>query len=114
MYGSNHPALKFAKPAASVLNRRALVLERERQRRQMVQTVRKRDGGLCRACSRPGRHARGVQVHHLVYRSQGGKHDARNGVLLCQTCHEDIHAKLLRPVFKDDNPARSVRFERLG
>lgn len=114
MYGSNHPGLRFAKPAAAVLNRRALVLERERNLREMCRIVRKRDGGLCRACSKPGRRVAGSQVHHLVFRSQGGKHDARNGVLLCKTCHQDIHAKVLRPVFSASNPARTVKFERCG
>jgi hypothetical protein len=55
----------------------------------MVRFVWRRDGGRCRA---PGcRSARGLEVHHLVHRADGGGHEASNLVLLCSACHLAHH-----------------------
>ena len=49
----------------------------------------RRDGGRCRV---PGcRSARGLEVHHLVHRTDGGSHDALNLALLCSSCHLAHH-----------------------
>jgi hypothetical protein len=40
----------------------------------------------------PGcRSARGLEIHHLVHRSNGGGHDASNLALLCGSCHLAHH-----------------------
>jgi hypothetical protein len=50
----------------------------------------RRDGGRCRI---PGcRSARGLELHHLVHRIDGGSHDASNVVLACSSCHQAHHA----------------------
>jgi HNH endonuclease len=50
----------------------------------------RRDGGRCRV---PGcRSARGLELHHLVHRSDGGSHDASNITLACARCHASHHA----------------------
>jgi hypothetical protein len=44
-----------------------------------------RDGGRCRVdgcCS-----ARGIELHHIVHRADGGGHEAGNIVLACGSCH---------------------------
>lgn len=46
----------------------------------------KRDNGLCVLCG-----ALAVDVHHVKFRSQGGKDDVRNCVCLCRKCHEMAH-----------------------
>ena len=53
----------------------------------------RRDGGRCRV---PGcRSARGLEIHHLVHRSDGGSHDALNLILACSSCHQSHHAGTL-------------------
>lgn len=99
--------LKFPKPRPRVLDKRALRLEKERQWQKARKFVRERDGGKCRSCGRAG-----AEVHHLVYRSRGGDHDPNNLALLCQRCHEDIHAHLIEVRFGGRNKARTVKFIR--
>lgn len=49
-----------------------------------------RDGGRCRV---PGcRSSRGLEIHHLVRRVDGGSHDASNLCLVCSACHQAHHA----------------------
>jgi predicted HNH restriction endonuclease len=52
--------------------------------------VRERDGGQCVVCGMPD-----VEVHHIKFRSQGGKHDPENLVCLCADCHGAVHARRL-------------------
>ena len=39
-------------------------------------------------------------VHHLLRRSQGGKHNAENLMALCTACHNWVHANPLAAVEK--------------
>jgi hypothetical protein len=50
----------------------------------------RRDGGRCRVdgC----RSARGLELHHIIHRADGGSHDARNIILCCSRCHQSHHA----------------------
>jgi hypothetical protein len=51
--------------------------------------VRRRDGGRCQV---PGcRSTRGLELHHLVRRADGGSHDALNIILICSACHQSHH-----------------------
>lgn len=54
--------------------------------RKVKRLVIKRDNGLCVLCG-----ALAVDVHHVKFRSQGGKDDVRNCVCLCRKCHEMAH-----------------------
>jgi HNH endonuclease len=49
----------------------------------------RRDGGRCRVdgC----RSSRGLELHHVVHRADGGGHEAGNVVLLCSACHMAHH-----------------------
>jgi hypothetical protein len=59
----------------------------------IARLVWRRDGGRCRV---PGcRSARGLELHHLVHRADGGSHDASNLVLACSSCHQAHHAGAL-------------------
>ena len=40
----------------------------------------------CKSCSKPG-----VDLHHLVFKSQGGGDNAENLVALCRECHNKAH-----------------------
>jgi 5-methylcytosine-specific restriction endonuclease McrA len=51
-----------------------------------------------------------LQVHHITYRSQGGKDTLDNLILLCLYCHQKVHSNkklyqpmLLEKVRKDEN-----------
>jgi hypothetical protein len=47
-----------------------------------------RDNSCCRMC---GVHAEIPHVHHVIYRSQGGKNTSPNLVSLDWKCHERVH-----------------------
>jgi hypothetical protein len=42
------------------------------------------------------RSARGLELHHLVHRADGGSHDASNILLACSSCHQSHHAGTLK------------------
>jgi 5-methylcytosine-specific restriction endonuclease McrA len=51
-----------------------------------------RDNGLCQMCGKQGYH-----IHHIIYKSLGGKNTANNLITLCEehhTSNEGIHGKL--------------------
>jgi 5-methylcytosine-specific restriction endonuclease McrA len=47
-----------------------------------------RDNYACQICGK--KHTR-LEVHHIVYRSQGGTNDENNLITLCENCHSGIH-----------------------
>lgn len=50
-----------------------------------------RDGYTCQLCK--GKHKDSkLEVHHVVYRHNGGSDEAANLVTLCHTCHRAVHA----------------------
>ena len=54
-----------------------------------------RDHYTCQACK--GKHKDShLEVHHIVYRSQGGSDHADNLITLCHTCHQALHAGTLK------------------
>jgi len=52
-----------------------------------------RDSYLCQRCQGKSKDRR-LEVHHLVFRSQGGSDDETNLLTLCKTCHDGLHAGL--------------------
>ncbi len=46
-----------------------------------------RDGHRCRRCGS----AHNLHAHHVRRRSQGGAHDPRNLLTLCEKCHRHVH-----------------------
>lgn len=47
-----------------------------------------RDNYTCQICGK--KHTR-LEVHHIVFRSQGGTNDESNLITLCEDCHSGIH-----------------------
>ena len=50
-----------------------------------------RDSYTCQFCK--GKHKDNkLEVHHIVFRSQGGSDEESNLITLCHTCHKDLHS----------------------
>ena len=62
-----------------------------------------RDGNRCRCCGR----RTGLHVHHLVFRSKGGRTKIWNLITMCVLCHALVHEGTLRLAGKTQ---RRVRF----
>ncbi|MBR4314602.1 MAG: HNH endonuclease [Lachnospiraceae bacterium] len=57
-----------------------------------------RDNYTCQCCK--GKHKDSkLEVHHKVFRSQGGSDEADNLITLCHTCHKALHAGNITPNF---------------
>ena len=55
-----------------------------------------RDNYTCQCCK--GKHKNSkLEVHHIVFRSQGGSDEASNLITLCHTCHKDLHNGKINP-----------------
>ena len=49
-----------------------------------------RDNYTCQYCK--GKHKDSkLEVHHIVYRSNGGSNEESNLITLCHTCHQNVH-----------------------
>lgn len=63
---------------------------KQAKRNEFKENVRKRiferDNGICQECGR-----RGEEIHHVVFRSRGGRGVFTNGLTLCNSCHRRIH-----------------------
>ncbi len=57
---------------------------------------------FCENCHKAGRIDKGgFDLHHIKARSQGGKHNIENIILLCRSCHNAAHAeKIDEPTLK--------------
>lgn len=96
----------FQKPRPRVLDKRKQARDKNANWRTVSKLVKARDL-VCRVCR-----GRGDHVHHIVYRSHGGKDIESNLILTCADCHRDIHAKLVLVSYEAANPAMTIRFER--
>lgn len=47
-----------------------------------------RDGYTCQKCGK--KHTR-LEVHHIIFKSQGGSNDETNLITLCEDCHRGVH-----------------------
>jgi len=55
----------------------------------VVRFVWRRDGGRCQT---PGcRSSVGLELHHVIHRADGGRHDPTNLRLQCSACHLALH-----------------------
>jgi len=49
-----------------------------------------RDGYTCQHCKGKSKDNR-LEVHHIVFRKNGGSDEQENLIVLCKTCHDDLH-----------------------
>lgn len=61
---------------------------RGRFSKQTIQNIKDRDNGLCVRCG-----AQAVDIHHVIFKSQGGLGTEDNGVCVCRKCHDWAHQK---------------------
>ena len=50
-----------------------------------------RDGYTCPACRGKSKDRR-LEVHHIIFHSEGGSDEEANLLTLCKTCHDGLHA----------------------
>lgn len=48
--------------------------------------ISERDQQLCQMCFK-----KGTEIHHVMYKSRGGRGVYTNGLTLCQSCHRKVH-----------------------
>ena len=53
-----------------------------------------RDDYTCRHCKNRRKDSK-LEVHHIIYRCNGGSDEADNLITLCKTCHDNIHNGLI-------------------
>ena len=58
--------------------------------------VRKRSKGMCEAHAARGLKVKGVEVHHIVPLSKGGRTVLSNLIHVCEECHNRRHNHLYR------------------
>lgn len=49
-----------------------------------------RDNYKCQCCKGKKKYKR-LEVHHLIYRSNGGSDESENLITLCSVCHKEVH-----------------------
>ncbi len=59
-----------------------------------------RDNYTCRQCCKGKHKDSKLEVHHIVFRSQGGSDEESNLITLCHTCHKDLHSGKINPKLK--------------
>lgn len=91
---------KIRKPAPKAIDKRSAARAKESAWQTVRTEVRKRESGKCRLCPE-----KGFDVHHITYRSRGGKHETNGCALLCRKCHADVHAGIVKLAGNASGPA---------
>ena len=60
--------------------------------------VRSRDNYTCQHCKGKKKDSR-INVHHIVFRSNGGSDEPDNLIILCKTCHDALHVGKIKLKF---------------
>ena len=87
--GIDYSSLRYGKGPLRVEATRAKRLTKAEEERICRATVKQRDKGKCRV---PGCKEASANLHHVVYRSKGGRWKAENIASLCVGHHAMVHA----------------------
>ena len=64
--------------------------------KQFRQECLKRDQYTCQRCEKKNSQGRGLTVHHIMPRIEGGSNDLGNLMTLCNSCHDFVEINGLR------------------
>lgn len=56
--------------------------------KRTIEDIVVRDNGLCVLC-----YAAAIDIHHVIFKSKGGRGVFTNGVCLCRDCHDRAHSE---------------------
>ena len=70
--------------------------------------IRNRDNYTCQYCKNKHKDSN-LDVHHIVFRSNGGSDESENLITLCRTCHKDLHNGKIKLKVKGKNKG-TLRF----
>jgi hypothetical protein len=54
-----------------------------------------RDNHICQYCKGKSRDSK-IEVHHIIYRCNGGSDESENLISLCKTCHNKVHDESIK------------------
>lgn len=91
--------LKFAKPRPRFYEKRESAKQQASNWRKLSAAVTKRDGKKCRVTGE----LHGLDLHHLLMRSLGGKDELHNLIWLSRDTHKAVHGHALKFYWTDDN-----------
>ena len=76
-------------------------------RKQIIQ----RDGKRCKLCVSDY----WLEAHHIIYKSMGGERtNPLNGIMLCKSCHMNVHAGKIKFKQSDLHPTQVVYLKEIG
>jgi 5-methylcytosine-specific restriction endonuclease McrA len=90
---------RLKKPRPTYYAKQTSKRERMKNWKKLAAEVTKRDGKRCRVTGE----THGLDLHHLLMRSLGGKDEAHNLVWLSRETHKAVHGHALKFFWKDDN-----------
>lgn len=59
----------------------------------LKQYILNRDGYACNCCKKGSKQNVELQVHHIIFRSNGGTDTKNNLITLCKPCHDKLHGR---------------------
>jgi|SRR5699024_696191 len=74
-------------PKSTFKKRKPSLANRGRFSKKIIAQIINRDGGLCVICKAPA-----VDIHHVKYKSRGGRGVFTNGICICRKCHDKAHS----------------------
>jgi len=71
--------------------------------------VRHRDEYTCQHCKGKEKDVR-LEVHHTIFKSNGGSDKPDNLICLCKTCHDNLHQGVIKPKLKITKSYKEATF----
>jgi 5-methylcytosine-specific restriction endonuclease McrA len=101
------PLYRVPRPVPRLLAKQKAASQEDRAWWTLRRVVLARDKHMCRACQS----THGLEMHHVIFRSLGGKDEAENLIMLCIDCHRAVHGHVLTfRVMHRMTPQRGMRF----
>jgi 5-methylcytosine-specific restriction endonuclease McrA len=94
--GGKMTEVKIPRSLAGILTPQSSTLRTRNDKnipREVKESVLQRAEGKCECCNRKVA-TRSWTIHHIVYRSAGGKNSEDNLAMVCNNCHTIIHKNI--------------------